>query len=443
MGADKRLVRRLVPILPVLGAALLWSAAPAAAVTPVTWCGNDRAAANRAPDVDSGPAFRIHVIYATPSDGPDRFGTFASPIATDISAIDGWWRSQDSARTPRFDLFAFPGCTTRFGDLDLGFARLPRPASAYADLNLLQLSADLASFGPPNVKNIVYYDGPTTEPLVCGTTGYLADHEGGPFGFAFVWLQADCDVDVGSGNLTAEVAVHELMHNLGAVQKGAPHECPAPNDGHVCDSSSDLLYPYVTSGASVSRAILDVGRDDYYGHSGSWWDVQDSQWLMHLPLFTLTAAVSGSAGVVTSDVGGVSCPPTCSTTLENGFKTVLTAAPGAGQRLVAWSGACTGAGPCEVTMDAEKSVTATFGAATFALAVRVTGRGVVRSSPAGIACSKSCSRAFAANSTVRLTAKAAKGYRFGGWSGACKGTKACAVRLTSAKSVRATFRKRT
>jgi hypothetical protein len=122
---------------------------------------------------------------------------------------------------------------------------------------------------------------------------------------------------------------------------------------------------------------------------------------------------------------------------------VLTAAPGAGQRLVAWSGACTGAGPCEVTMDAEKSVTATFGAATFALAVRVTGRGVVRSSPAGLACSKSCSGAFAANSTVRLTAKAAKGYRFGGWSGACKGPKACAVRLTSAKSVRATFRKRT
>jgi hypothetical protein len=93
-------------------------------------------------------------------------------------------------------------------------------------------------------------------------------------------------------------------------------------------------------------------------------------------------------------------------------------------------------------MDAAKSVTATFATATFALAVRVTGRGVVRSSPAGITCSKSCSRAFAANSTVRLTAKASKGYRFAGWSGACKGTKACAVRLSSAKSVRATFRKR-
>jgi hypothetical protein len=357
--------------------------------------------------------------------------------------MDEWWRGQDSTRTPRFDLFPFPGCTTQFGKLDLGFARLPRPGSAYAGRDLIQLSADLAAFGPPNVKNIVYYDGPTDDPNICGTTGYLADHQGGQFGFAFVWLQAaDCEMDIGSGNLTAEVAVHELTHNLGAVQPGSPHDCPAPNDGHVCDSSSDLLWPFVSSGASITRAILDVGRDDYYGHSGSWWDVQDSPWLMHLPLFTLTAAVSGSAGVVTSAVGGIACPPTCSTSLENGVKSTLSADPGAGQRFVAWSGACTGTGPCEVTMDAAKSVTATFATATFALAVRVTGRGVVRSSPAGIACSRSCSRAFAAGSTVRLTAKASKGYRFGGWSGACRGTKACAVKLSSAKSVRATFRKR-
>lgn len=432
---------RLVPVVAVLVGGALWSATPAAAVTPVTWCGNDRATANRMPEVDSGPAFRIHVLYATPSDGPDRFGTFASPIATDISAMDEWWRGQDSARTPRFDLFAFPGCTTRFGDLDLGFARLPRPGSAYANLDLRQLNTDLAAFAPQNVKNLVYYDGPTTEPFVCGTSSRSAQ-SGGFVGFSYVWLQADCEVDVGSGNLTAEVAVHELVHNLGAVPTGAPHECPAPNDGHVCDSTSDLLYPFVTSGASITREILDAGRDDYYGHSGPLWDVQDSQWLMHLPLFPLTAAVSGSAGVVTSDVGGISCPPTCSTSLENGVKSTLSAEPGAGQRLIAWGGACTGAGPCEVTMDAAKSVTATFGTATFALAVRVTGRGVVRSSPAGIACSKSCSRAFAANSTVRLTAKASKGYRFAGWSGACKGTKACAVKLNGAKSVRATFRKR-
>lgn len=434
-------MRTVVAVVAALGG-VLWTAAPAVAVTPVTWCGNDRATTNRVPDIDTGSAFNIHVIYAIPSDGADRFGSFASPIATDMAAMDEWWRGQDPARTPRFDLFAFPGCTTRFGDIDLGFARLPRPSSAYADLNLLQLSADLTAFAPPNVKNLVYYDGPTNELNVCGTTGYLATRQGGQFGFAFVWMRSDCDVDIGTGNLTAAVVTHELIHNLGAVQKGAPHECPAPDDGHVCDSKSDLLYPFVTSGASLTRETLDVGRDDYYGHSGAWWDVQDSDWLMHLPLFPLTAAVSGGTGVLTSSVGGLSCPPTCSTSLENGVKVALSAEPGGGQRLVAWGGACTGAGPCDVTMDAAKSVTATFAVATVPLAVRVAGRGVVRSSPAGIACPKSCSRGFAAGSTVRLTAKASKGYRFAGWSGACHGTKACAVELDTGKSIRATFRRR-
>jgi Divergent InlB B-repeat domain len=95
-----------------------------------------------------------------------------------------------------------------------------------------------------------------------------------------------------------------------------------------------------------------------------------------------------------------------------------------------------------VTMDAAKSVTATFGTGQFALAVKVTSRGAVRSTPSGIACPKSCSHLFAASSTVHLAAKAAKGYRFTGWSGACRGTKGCAVKLDSAKRVRAGFRKR-
>jgi hypothetical protein len=434
-------VRRLAPLLAVLACALLWTVAPAAAATPVTWCGTDRLGANRTPDVETGSQFRVHVTYAIPSDGQDRFGTVASQIATDIGAIDEWWRGQDSTRTPRFDLFAFPGCTTQFGRLDIGFARLPRPGSFYADLDLLALSADLNVFGPPAVKNIVYYDGPVLKADVCGTTGYLADNAGGPFGFAFVWLRAsDCEVDVGSGRLTAEVAAHELIHNLGAVQRQAPHHCGDPQlEGHVCDSRSDLLFPYISSGATIANTVLDVGRDDYYGHSGSWWDVQDSPWLMHLPLFPLAVSVDGAGGSVSADAGAISCPPACSADLEHGTK--VTVRP-VGGFFKGWSGACSGPGSCVVTMDAAKSVTATFGTGQFALAVKVTGRGAVRSTPSGIACPKSCSHLFAASSTVHLAAKAAKGYRFTGWSGACRGTKGCAVKLDSAKSVRAGFRKR-
>jgi hypothetical protein len=37
-------------------------------------------------------------------------------------------------------------------------------------------------------------------------------------------------------------------------------------------------------GDSLASLQLDVGRDDYYGHSGSWWDTQDSGLLYHLDL---------------------------------------------------------------------------------------------------------------------------------------------------------------
>jgi hypothetical protein len=43
---------------------------------------------------------------------------------------------------------------------------------------------------------------------------------------------------------------------------------------------------------------------------------------------------------------------------------------------------------------------------------------------------------------VSLKAKAAKGSRFAGWSGACKGTRRCRVRTTADLKVKARFVRR-
>lgn len=77
----------------------------------------------------------------------------------------------------------------------------------------------------------------------------------------------------------------------------------------------------------------------------------------------------------------------------------------------------------------------------FALDVTVAGSGAgsVSSSPAGIACPGTCSNDFAATTSVTLSAAAASGSMFAGWSGACSGTGACIVSMTSPKSVTATF----
>ena len=74
---------------------------------------------------------QVHVTYAIPADGVDQFAAFGSRLATDAEAMDVWWRREDPTRTLRFDLFAFPGCTAKFGRLDIGFVRLPRSGGSY------------------------------------------------------------------------------------------------------------------------------------------------------------------------------------------------------------------------------------------------------------------------------------------------------------------------
>jgi hypothetical protein len=79
---------------------------------------------------------------------------------------------------------------------------------------------------------------------------------------------------------------------------------------------------------------------------------------------------------------------------------------------------------------------------TFSLAVARagTGAGTVTSAPAGIACGSDCSEAYASGAGVTLTATAAAGSVFGGWSGGgCSGTGACTVSMTASRSVTATF----
>ena len=107
--------------------------------------------------------------------------------------------------------------------------------------------------------------------------------------------------------------------------------------------------------------------------------------------------------------------------------------------MTGWSGACTGTGDCTVTMDAAKGVGATFAPIAYDLTVTTTGSGTVTSAPAGITCGADCTETYANGTAVTLTATAAAGSVFGGWSGACSGTGPCTVTMDAAQSVGATF----
>ena len=69
-----------------------------------------------------------------------------------------------------------------------------------------------------------------------------------------------------------------------------------------------------------------------------------------------------------------------------------------------------------------------------------TGSGTVTSAPAGINCGSTCTASYAAGTQVTLTAQAASGSSFTGWSGACAGAvSSCNVSMESARSVTASF----
>lgn len=158
--------------------------------------------------------------------------------------------------------------------------------------------------------------------------------------------------------------------------------------------------------------------------------------------YSLSVAKSGS-GTVTSSPAGINCGTSCSASYASGTSVTLTATAASGYSFAGWSGACTGTSTsCVVSMTAARSVTASFtqNVVNYSLTVSKSGFGTVTSSPSGINCGTVCSASYASVTSVALTATAASGYSFSGWSGACSGTSAtCTVSMTAARSVTATF----
>ena len=426
-AAHERGERWVVHDLTRQQAKTLVSSSPAArtpARTAATWCGTPTQA-DLAPNALAGNP--VHWVYAIPSDGPDRFSSYGSQMQTDAESIDAWWRSQDPLRAPRNDLAPF-SCGSQ---LDLTLFRLTHSSvelsSVEARWSAITSSLMMRGFASRHTKYMVYYDGPV-EPDICGQGG--SNSSG--LGYAVVYVQACPGVPWDT------TAAHELLHTLGAVSSSAPHNCPAPDDGHTCDNPYDMMYPFGDE-TPITGLVLDSGRDDYDGHAGAWFDTQDSQWLIHLDRqvpFALTVSGSGS---VAADVPGLRCSESCTTTWSAGTALELSATPATGRKLVGWGASCSGRSTCKVVVEPGKNVSAVFALATYRLAVTVSGRGSVRSSRPGIACPPRCSSLVPSHESTRLTPAAAKGWRFKQWSGACRGKGVCSVPMTSATSARAVF----
>ena len=166
------------------------------------------------------------------------------------------------------------------------------------------------------------------------------------------------------------------------------------------------------------------------------------------PSYILTVTRSGTgAGNVTSSPSGIACGSDCTQSVTAGTAVRLTATPAYGSTFSGWSGGgCGGTGTCTVTVRSATSVNAVFTMARYRLDVRKagTGTGTVVSVPAGIYCGTDCSQNYAKGTVVTLTATAAAGSLFTGWTGdtTCQdgvvtmsSSRACTANFVSQSSV--------
>jgi hypothetical protein len=217
----------------------------------------ERATSDR-PDDSTGS--QAHVFYVLPEGGTDRRLDVEGPIRNTLGSVQSWLAGQTGGRRLRIDTAGgLPDVT--FVALDLSEAEMASRIEAEARrasdvLGAVLAEAELTS---PEELAIVYYDG--TDPR----SGHCYEPVEGSTVLVVGFLQscnsrnfADSPEDP-MGILEIRM-IHDLLHALGYVGEGAPHE----TKGHVDDDPMDLLH---IDGPNLGTTLLDVGHDDYFGEN--------------------------------------------------------------------------------------------------------------------------------------------------------------------------------
>jgi Divergent InlB B-repeat domain len=156
---------------------------------------------------------------------------------------------------------------------------------------------------------------------------------------------------------------------------------------------------------------------------------------------TVTGAGAGIVGV-TSPGPPQTCSPTCTVTVDPGTDVQIAADPATGNYLSDWGdpGCATTGQTCTVHVVADHTVRVAF-APLLDLTINLVGDGQGAVGGAGISCGAptSCHGSYRAGTVVTMTAAAADGSMFSGWTGCAASGLTCTITMNAAHTVAAAF----
>jgi hypothetical protein len=287
-------------------------AAAAPDALPYGWCGDERTTDDTAHATLPASSPRFKLVYAHPADRANRFAEWRDALQANVALIQRFLAAQSGgAKAIRVDMGT--NCGPQYVDLQV--VRLTGPRSQYVD-NFSAIVREVeprlgATTAPRNV--VILADtlngGGYDYGLGENVLGPAGDRRGSGNihnygGFASVLFSRDGQPAPGptARGWWPEGFLHEISHNLGAVQWSAPHSTQPPGFslpryGH-CWQGADVMCYTEDSGAAhamqydctrVGGAIpqaYDCGRDDYFNpapaagtYLATHWNVYDSAFL--------------------------------------------------------------------------------------------------------------------------------------------------------------------
>jgi uncharacterized repeat protein (TIGR02543 family) len=260
--------------------------------------------------------------------------------------------------------------------------------TAYSNNQLYDFLADLTLYAQWTARNyIVTFDsngGTTPDPASISVTyeaayGTLATTSRTGYTFDGWFTLASGGTQVTAATIVTTASNHTLF----AQWTADTYTVTFDKNGGTVDAD-----PTTRTGILYNGTVTLPTPPQWPGHTFSGWNTQANgsgtaftastpviasltvyaQWTLDTHLLTVNKTGTGT-GTVTSDITGINCGGDCTETYDYGTSVILTATPTDHyNRLTGWSGtgiSCPGTGTCTVSMNAAKTVTATFEKATF------------------------------------------------------------------------------